>query len=226
MKIGIIGAMDCEVAEFCTKFNAADTNVKGIKKGEFCGHEIYISLCGIGKVNSAASTQKMIDMFCPDVIINSGVAGAVNRELHVLDIVVSECFTYHDFSPIDILDRNSPYTSVFKADKRLVELSQNACKELSKTEKFNFKTGMIVSGDMFVSDSNLVKQFSEKYNAMCCEMEGAAIAHVCLLNEVPFVAIRALSDNADEEAEMSFEDMCVIAAKRACFVVANIIENI
>lgn len=227
MKIGIIGALDCEIEEFCRDFNASETNIKGIFKGEYCNHEVYVSLVGVGKVNAAANTQRLIDLFGVDCVINSGVAGCVTRELGVCDVVISDTLTYHDFSPIDCLDKYSPYTSVFKADKKLVQLCENACKELSKKEKaFKYGIGMIVTGDIFVEDSETVKRLREEYNALCTEMEGAAVAHVCVLNKVPFVVIRAMSDNADESADMSFNEMAAIAANRACFAAKNMIANL
>ena len=227
MKIGLIGAMDCEVLEFCSDFGALETEYNGIYKGGFCGHEIYVCMCGIGKVNAGANTQRLCDLFDVDVIINSGVAGGVSRTLKICDIAISDTLTYYDFEPIDILDRNPPYKSVFKADAKLCELARNACALIKqKDENFGYQTGMIVSGDRFVSDSSFVKSLGDKYNALCTEMEGAAVAHVCTLNNKPFLVIRAISDNADEQAEMSFEEMAGIAAKRAGFVVTEIIKNI
>ncbi len=227
MKIGIIGALDCEIEEFCRDFRASETNIKGVFKGEYCSHEVYISLVGVGKVNAAANTQRLIDLFGVDCVINSGVAGCVTRELGVCDVVISDTLTYHDFYPIDCLDKYSPYTSVFKADKKLMQLCEIACKELGKQDKdFNYGIGMIVTGDQFVEDSETVKRLREDYGALCTEMEGAAVAHVCVLNNVPFVVIRAMSDNADEHADMSFNEMAAIAAKRACFTAKNMIANL
>jgi len=225
VKIGLIGALDCEITEFCRDFNAVKSKFKDIFVGSFKGHEIYICLCGVGKVNAAACTQRLCDLTNVDCIINSGVAGAVTRNLGVCDIAVSSLLTYHDFYPIEVLDKYEPHCSVFKADDKLLKLACDACSELGKTEKnFRYDTGMIVSGDKFVEDSSYVKQLSAKYGALCTEMEGAAIAHVAYLNKTPFIVIRAISDNADENADMSFEQMSAIAAKRAGFVVTSMIS--
>ena len=225
MKIGIIAALDCEMEQFCLNFNAVKTEYFGIYKGECSGHTVYICLAGVGKVNAAANTQRLVDMFGVDCIINSGVAGCISKELSVCDIAISDSLTYHDFYPINVLDKYSPFSSVFKADTKLVELSLLACSKIDD-EKFNFKTGMIVTGDVFVEDSNVVARLRNDYDALCTEMEGAAVAHVCVLNKVPFVVIRAMSDNADENADMSFEEMSAIAAKRASFVAEFIIKNL
>lgn len=226
MKIGIIGAMDCEIEQFCKDFSAVETNNKGIFEGSFDSNSIYICCCGIGKVNAASTTQRLCDLYDVDYIINSGVAGAVSRSLTVCDIAISDSLTYHDFNPIDLLDKYAPYSSLFKADTKLVQYAQNACKKLKcQGVNFNYETGMIVSGDLFVNDSKVVQRLSDDFGALCTEMEGAAIAHVCLLNGKPFVVIRAISDNADENADISFDQMVKIAADRASFIAKEIISQ-
>lgn len=225
MKIGIIAALDCEMTEFCRDFCAKESKYFGIYEGKCKEHEVYICLAGVGKVNAAANTQRLIDLFGVDYVINSGVAGCTCSHLGVCDVVISKELTYHDFSPIDILDRYAPNTSVFRADAKLIELAKDACSKIDD-EKFRYDAGMVVTGDIFVDDSSLVKRFREEFSALCTEMEGAAVAHVCVLNNVPFVVIRAMSDNADEEADMSFDEMSAIAAKRASFVSSYIISNL
>lgn len=225
MKIGIIAALDCEMQMFCQNFNAVKTKYFGIYEGKCNGHTVYICLAGVGKVNAAANTQRLIDLFLVDYVINSGVAGCVTKELSVCDIAISKTLTYHDFYPIDVLDKYAPFASVFVADDRLISLCQAACREI-KDDSFNFKTGMIVTGDVFVEDSKVVKRLRDEYDALCTEMEGAAVAHVCVLNKVPFVVIRAMSDNADENADMSFEEMSAVAARRASIVSEYIIKNL
>lgn len=225
MKIGIIAALDCEMVEFCRDFSAVESKFYGIYEGKCGSHDVYICLAGVGKVNAAANTQRLIDLFDVDYVINSGVAGCISRELGVCDIAISNQLTYHDFSPIDVLDKYAPYASVFKADEKLVELANKACANIDD-DKFRYGTGMIVTGDQFIEDSAVVSRLRCDYDALCTEMEGAAVAHVCVLNKIPFVVIRAMSDNADESADMSFENMAAIAAKRASFVSTYIISNL
>ena len=225
MKIGIIAALDCEMVEFCRDFNAVESKYFGIYEGKCGQHDVYISLVGVGKVNAAANTQRLIDLFDVDYVINSGVAGCVAKHLGVCDVVISDKLTYHDFSPINVLDKYAPFASVFKADDKLISLAKDACSRISD-DGFSFDTGMIVTGDRFIEDSSIIARLREDYDAYCTEMEGAAVAHVCVLNKVPFVVIRAMSDNADESADMSFEEMAAIAAKRASFVSSYIISNI
>ena len=223
MKIGIIAALDCEMAEFCRDYAAVESKYFGIYEGKCAQHDVYICLAGVGKVNAAANTQRLIDLFGVDYVINSGVAGCVTRELGVCDIAVSTELTYHDFTPIDVLDKYAPGTSVFKADEKLTSLAVEACE---KIDGVKFGTGMIVTGDQFIEDSSVVARLRNDFNALCTEMEGAAVAHVCVLNKVPFVVIRAMSDNADESADMSFTEMAAIAAKNASFVSSYIISKL
>ena len=225
MKIGIIAALDCEMTEFCHDFGAVESKYFGIYEGKCAEHSVYICLAGVGKVNAAANSQRLIDLFDVDYVINSGVAGCTCRHLGVCDVVISSTLTYHDFNPINVLDKYAPNTSVFNADEKLVCLASEACKRIDDSS-FKFDTGMIVTGDQFIEDSRVVERLRNDYNAFCTEMEGAAVAHVCVLNKVPFVVIRAMSDNADESADMSFEEMAAIAAKRASFVSSYIISNL
>ena len=225
MKIGIIAALDCEMVEFCRDFGAVESKYFGIYEGKCQEHDVYICLVGVGKVNAAANTQRLIDLFNVDYVINSGVAGCVSKKLGVCDIAISKELTYHDFKPIDILDRYAPNSSVFKADEKLIALAVEACGKI-EDESFKYDTGMIITGDQFIEDSAVVAGFRKEYDALCTEMEGAAVAHVCLLNKVPFVVIRAMSDNADESADMSFNEMAQVAAKRASFVSSYIISSL
>ncbi len=223
-KIGIIAALDCEIEQFIVDFHASKTENEHIYKGEYAGHEIYLTLCGVGKVNAAICAQRMLDFAPLDALINSGVAGGVGKTLNVCDLVVSSSLTYHDFYPLNVLDKYAPGCSVFTADTHLVALAEGAADKLSQTETgFHHETGVIVTGDRFVEDGAYKETLRQDFDALCTEMEGAAIAHVAIIGKVPFVVIRAISDNADESADMSFDAMAAIAAKRAVFVVKEMI---
>lgn len=226
-KIGIIAALDCEIELFIRDFKAAPLVENGqIFHGSYAGHEIYLTLCGVGKVNAAICTQRLVDMAHVDVIINSGVAGGVSPALNICDLAISDTLTYHDFYPLDVLEKYSPGCSVFCADDKLVRLAVSAAEELRKTgADFHFEVGRIVSGDRFVEDRTYKKMLLDTYRALCTEMEGAAVAHAAIVNQIPFVVIRAVSDNADEGADMSFESMAAVAARRAGFIVKKMIEN-
>lgn len=226
-KIGIIGAMNSEVITYCENFGAEKTRIEGIYLANVSGHEVYICESGIGKVNAAISAQRLIDIFDVRYLINSGVAGCLTKELSTCDAVIAKELTYHDFTPLDILDRNSPFASRFKADEKLIDIAVKACDELIKNgETFKYIVGNVVSGDCFVNDGNKAKQLREDFGAFCTEMEGAAIAHVAVVNKIPFAVIRTASDFADENADISFEEVEKTAARRASYIVTKMLEGI
>lgn len=231
-KIALIGAMKSEISVFIRDFNAEETKIPGIYRGFLDDKEIFICQSGIGKVNAAIATQRLIDLFGAEYIINSGVAGGVSGKLSKLDIVISEKLTYHDFTPLDILDNNPPYSKYMTADKNLVSKALEACSklaiEIGKNNGNNFSAfpGVIVSGDCFVNSAEQANRLNRDFGALCTEMEGAAIAHVAVVNKIPFVIIRAISDFADEDAENSFDSFEYIAADRAAFIVKEIISSL
>ena len=151
-KIGIIAALDCEITKYIADFSATLMENGFIYHGTFSGHDIYLTLCGVGKVNAAICTQRLIDFAAPDIIINSGVAGGVSDKLHICDLAISDSLTYHDFYPIDVLDKYAPGCSVFPADEKLIELAVRSANEYHKTEPdFRYLVGRIVSGAATVS---------------------------------------------------------------------------
>jgi adenosylhomocysteine nucleosidase len=225
-KIGIIAALDVEINDLIKDFNAEPVN-DYIYKGGFSGHEIYLTLCGIGKVNSALCTQRIIDYANPDYIINSGIAGAVSKDLKLLDTVISEKLVYHDFYPVELLKTYFPHCSEFEADKKLVKLAWEACEKFARENKdFSFKKGIIASGDMFVNSSEYNKKLDEEFGASCVEMEGAAVAHTAHANKKPFLVLRTVSDGADDEAEKVYDEFFALAAQRSVYLVKDIIANI
>ena len=167
-KIGIIGAMNSEVVNYCSMFGAQKTKIDGVFSAFYLGHEVFICESGIGKVNAALSAQRLIDVFKVQYLINSGVAGCLTKELSTCDAVIAKELIYHDFTPLDILDRNSPFTSRFKVDAKLCEIAENACDELiNNGEEFKYITGNIVSGDCFVSSSEKAKELRCCNSAYC-----------------------------------------------------------
>lgn len=226
-RIGIIGAMSSEVKTYCNEFGAKKTKTEGVYSASAFGHDVFICESGIGKVNAALSAQRLIDIFKVEYLVNSGVAGCLTKELSTCDAVIAKELVYHDFTPLDILDRNSPYTSRFKADEKLIDIAKSACDELiSDGEKFKYIVGNIVSGDCFVNDGEKARSLRENFGAYCTEMEGAAIAHTAIVNKIPFAVIRTASDFADENADISFDALEKIAAKRASFIVSKMLGAI
>lgn len=216
--IGIIGAMKEEVdAILALMPNAERTIHYGVKfyTGRINGQDCVVSKSGVGKVNAARSTQLMIDRYNPDFIINIGSAGALEPRLDIGDIVISDSCIQHD---VDITAFGHPKGYIagvryLQADPELVEKCRKA---IEKTVDNKYKTyiGIVASGDQFISSMDKKKELHEEFNAWCAEMEGAAIAHVCHLCEVPFVVIRSISDKALPGNNIEFREFLVLSAER------------
>lgn len=228
-KIGIIGAMEEEI--FALKEKLKVKEVRSIASLDFFAgvlqnKEVVLVRCGIGKVNAAICTQLLIDCFQVDSIINTGVAGALADNLDIGDIIISSDAIEHDMDAsvfgydLGVIPRMEE--SVFKSDKRLVHIAQKASEVLSVNTKVY--TDRIVSGDQFISSQEKKKQLTKIFNGACTEMEGAAIAHACYLNKVPFVIIRSISDKADDSAEVNFSEFSRAAATNSCKMIEKMLE--
>lgn len=229
-KLGIIGAMDEEVDILVDLMNVKETIEKAslkFYKGEIENKDIVVVRCGIGKVNSALCAQILISEFCVDAIINTGVAGALNCELDVFDIVISTDAIQYDFDTTVFGHKKGEIprmdTSIFAADERLVNLAYESSKEEVKTHKI--VKGRIVTGDKFISSKELKDELVDEFDAYCGEMEGASIAHVCHVNKTPFVIIRAMSDKADGSADVTYEEFVKDAAINSKDIVVNMLKS-
>lgn len=227
--VGIIGAMEEEIDILKSKIEmVAAKNIVGVDfyMGKLHGKNIIIVRSGIGKVNAAICTQVLIDMYGVDYVINTGVAGSISKELEIGDIVVSDDLVYHDFDTtavgdqIGVIPRMS--CSFFKADEELIRIA----KETSKTvlDKNKMYVGRIASGDQFVASKETKAHIWNNFKAYCVEMEGAAIAHTCFLNKIPFVVIRSISDKADSKATVSFDTFVKMAAKKSSDIVEEMLN--
>ncbi len=227
--IGIIGAMDEEIA--LLKEKAEITSVEHLLgldfyRGQLYGKEVVLVRCGIGKVNAASCVQALADRFCVDGIINTGVAGAIYHRLNIGDIVISQDTVQHDMDtsvlgdPVGTIPRMEE--SYFQADKRLVELAKKAGEQMHT--RHNIFLGRIASGDQFISTKPQKQRIWNTVGGYCAEMEGAAIAHVCYLNKIPFVVIRSISDKADGEAGMDFSEFVYIAAQNSSELVESMLK--
>lgn len=210
-KLGIIGAMDEEVSILKEKLEAKQ--VKTIASmdfhvGKLEGKDVVIVRSGIGKVNAAVCAQILISVFEVDSVINTGVAGSLRNEINIGDIVLSKDALSHDMDATGfgyepgIIPRMEE--SVFKADEQLLSIAKQVNEEVN-TDISTF-VGRVVSGDQFISDAEKKKYLVEKFQGYCTEMEGAAIAQTAYLNNVPYLVIRAISDKADNSAEMDYSE--------------------
>ena len=197
-------------------------------EGEIEGQKIVLVRCGIGKVNAAVCTQVLIDLFNVSYIINTGVAGGLHPDINIGDIVISSDTVEHDMD-VTAFGHSKGYIprmdmTFFEADQWLVEIAKKAADEIKAEHKVY--VGRIASGDQFVSSMKVKDEIYSNFTAYCAEMEGAAIAHTCFLNEIPFVVIRAISDKADLSAEVNFDDFVNLAAKNASKMIEVMILEI
>lgn len=228
MKIGIIGAMQLEVA-LLKKEMTISQHVKKARMDFFVGrlgtNEVVLVPSGIGKVNAAVCAQILLDDFRVTHIINTGVAGALNKELDIGDIVVSVDTVQHDFDVESIGYKKGeiPFTGLvaFKADGSLRKKALEAVRTV--LPEINVVEGRICSGDQFISSNEVKQRIIADFVGDCTEMEGAAIAQVCWMNNVPFVILRAISDKADDSSHIRFEEFEKKAAVNSAKVVLHML---
>ncbi|MEE0968894.1 MAG: 5'-methylthioadenosine/adenosylhomocysteine nucleosidase, partial [Clostridia bacterium] len=194
MKVGIIGAMKCETEALVGMLeNGSSERISGVEYfiGSLKGHEVVIATCGIGKVFAAICTQTMILRYSPDIIINTGVAGTLTDRLSVCDIAVSSDVVQHDMDTSAIGDPVGLISGIniikIPSDKALTAKVISCAEELG----LHAESGTVASGDIFVAEEGRKRYIKEKFEAIACEMEGAGIGHVCYVNSLPFVVIRA-----------------------------------
>ncbi|ELY6374651.1 5'-methylthioadenosine/S-adenosylhomocysteine nucleosidase [Cronobacter sakazakii] len=229
MKAGIIGAMEEEVTLLRDKIDNRQTlTIAGceIYTGTLNGVDVALLKSGIGKVSAAMGATLLLEHCKPDVIINTGSAGGLAPSLKVGDIVVSDEVRYHD---ADVTAFGYEYgqmagcPAAFKADEKLIAAAQETI------EKLNLYAvrGLVVSGDAFINGSvNLAKIRHNFPQAIAVEMEATAIGHVCHNFGVPFVVVRAISDVADQQSHLSFEEFLAVAAKQSSLMVETLLTSL
>lgn len=208
-KIGIIGAMELEVDTLKKQMNVTRVITKAnmeFNEGTLDGAEIVVVRSGIGKVNAALCVQILSDVFEVTHIINTGVAGSLNAKLDIGDILISKVAIHHD---VDVTNFGYALGEVpqlgikeFPADEKMIELAEKTCKEV--LPELHTLVGRVVSGDQFICAKEIKEKLIENFKGDCCEMEGASIAHGAYLNGIPFVILRAISDKADDSAQMDY----------------------
>lgn len=213
MKIAIVAALDSELARLRKETEALwDVPCPGgsFAQGTIGPHDVALVLLSVGKVNAAAKTQAVIDRFQPDLIINTGIAGALAPEVQVLDTVIATEVGYHDFDP-DLMERFSPFVRTFTPEPARVEAASHA----ASAQGMNVHKGGIATGDLFVSSDADKNRIREATRALCVEMEGCAVGHVAHLNGLPFLVLRTISDSADDNADFDYDTFEQQAADRS-----------
>lgn len=227
---GIICAMNLEVEgilNLMTKKEEKERFGMTFYKGMLGSTEVVAVECGVGKVNAAICTQVMIDLYEPDCIINSGVAGSLSKEVSVGDVVIATSAVQHDYDTTGLGEPRAMLTVAgkniinFEADKELSEKLTRSAEKLKDTGVFR---GVIATGDEFVHSTERRLFLGKEFSALACEMEGGAIAHVCYRAGVPFCILRSISDDLCNNTSISFDEFKVMAANKTVDILSDALK--
>ena len=228
--IGILGAMSVEIEEIKSRIEDKTIGTAGgftFVRGRLGGKDVVAAECGIGKVNAAVCAQTMILTYKPELIVNVGVGGSLNPALRYGDMAIADRVVQHDFDTSPIGDPVGLVATVnrvyFDCDPAVV-----ACVKavVDGMEGVGGMVGTIASGDQFVADAAVKARIVKNFNAICCEMEGGAISHACLLGGVKCAVIRSISDNADGGSTTDYGQFVQMAAARSTEVLCRVMERL
>jgi adenosylhomocysteine nucleosidase len=228
MKIGIIGAMELEVAILRKAISNCIEEVKGgctFYSGQLNGVEVVLLKSGIGKVSSAVGTSLLLEVFQPDVVINTGSAGGFDQTLNLGDVVISTEVGHHDADVTAFgyaIGQMAGQPATFKADPSLIQAAEKA---LEQVEDKHAVHGLICTGDQFINSDERKTFIRTSFpDVIAVDMEAAAIAQTCHQFEIPFVVVRAISDVADKASPMSFDEFLPLAAKSSSEMVLKMVD--
>lgn len=229
--IGIICAMQIEadgIIALCENVRTKTHAKMKFTLGTLHGKDVCVVVCGVGKVNASMCALMLIEKYRPDLVLNSGVAGSLSPIVGIGDIVVATKSVEHDMNSTALGDKQGEITfpdgnmMFFECDKQASTLLASICKKIPDTK---VAQGIIASGDIFVSDRKQRFKINDRFGALACEMEGAAIGHVCVRCEVPYGIIRAISDDLDENKGMDFVKFCELASKKTVAAVSGFVKE-
>ena len=225
--VGIIAAMDLELELIKNKLSDIETEKAGgitFYKGRYKNNDVVCAVCGMGKVFAAMCTEAMIIRYSPKLIINTGVAGSLCGELKQLDSAVSDRCVQHD---MDTSPLGDPVGMVSGINKIYFDADKKAAKQLIACYKKNGKPKLctIATGDVFVSDPEKKKYIVDTFGASVCDMESGSIAHVCFVNNTPFVISRVMSDGTEGDAAVDYFTLRDTAADISSTAVLKFIER-
>ena len=227
--IGIICALKIEVEGLKALMENAQTTEKAglaFISGKIFDKDVVLLECGVGKVNAAVGSQSMVGLVKPGAGIKSGLAGSLTKHLTVGDIVISSDCVEHD---INCTALEEPRGQIWftdekrigiPADKEVVEKLAECCKGLGS----HVMVGRIATGDIFVTYRSKREFIAFEFDALCCEMEGGAVGHVCYMNKVPFAILRSISDDFKFNKVENYEEFKELAADRAIKAIKKFIK--
>ncbi len=216
MKIAILGAMREEIAPILSEYNYKESKYANntFYFIDYAGHELIVANSKIGKVNAALTATVMIEKYKAECLIFTGSAGSLNPNLKIGDLLIAKELVQHD---VDITAFGHqpgyvPDTSVFiKTNEKLNEIAKKVARDLD----LNILEGIVATADQFVCDENKKQWIKDTFNADAVEMEGAGVALICESLNIPCVILRAISDDASGNAEVSFDEFLELAAKNS-----------
>lgn len=227
-KIGVICAMEKEAEGILSAMEGKISRTAGgitFHQGSIGEKEVVLAVCGIGKVFAAMCAESMILTFSPDCIITSGVAGSLTESLDILSLAVSSELVQHDMDTSPLGDPVGLISGINKvylpADKTLIE--DVLC--LAKEENIPALAGVIASGDRFIAKNEDKMRLKELFSPIACEMEGAAIAQACFVNEIPFCVIRTISDSFTGDNAMDYAEFSHRAAHRGAEFLVKLLKK-
>ncbi len=227
--IGIICAMDIElekILSLATDKESVSVGYFSYTKGKINGKETVMCVCGVGKVFSALCAHTMILSFSPDIIINVGVAGNLSDKLKIGDIAIARDLVQHDMDTSALGDPVGLVSGInvinFRCDASATKKIEDICSEMG----IDHLVGTIATGDRFIASKDEKNRLVSVFDAVACDMEGGAIAQACYINNTPFAAIRALSDDADNGSPTDFGDFCRSSAEKSAEVLRRYIYNL
>ena len=225
---GIICAMKKEADGIISNIvNKKSIELFGIvyNYGNIGKHSVAVAVCGIGKVNAAICAQTMISSFHTEVVINTGVGGALNSSLKTGEIVIAETLVQHDLDTSGLGDPigyiSGPGVIFIETDK----VVRNSIETCVKGLGYDYRLGVIASGDQFICSKAAKEKIVHNFNADVCEMEGAAVAQVCYIAKVKFCVLRAISDGAEEDAFDSYDAFTLVASEKLKNVILKMLEK-
>lgn len=231
MKIGIIGAMESEVEILKSNMTVKQTVKKAsmeFLEGTITGCDVIVVRSGIAKVNAGICVQILVDLFNVTHVINTGVAGSLDAKINIGDIVLSTDACYHDVDATIFGYKKGEVpqlgTATFKADDELRQKAKEAIK--TAAPDIGVFEGRVCSGDQFISSNEVKDSIKKDFDGLCAEMEGAAIAQGCYLNNIPYLIIRAISDKADGSAMVEYPVFEEKAAKDCAALVIKMLETL
>ena len=229
--IAIMGAMDAEIEKLLPEIKQRQTHTiakNTYYTGQIQGKPVVVTRSGVGKVNAAITTYVMINHFNSSSIIFTGIAGAAGPELNVADVVISTALVQHD---VDLTAFGAPKGQLdghddryFYADKKLQNIALEAAKKAVGKDRVH--SGIIATGDQFIADKAVVSMLLEEFNAIAVEMEGAAVAQVADMFDIPLVVIRTISDKADGSAHLVYEEAKQVTADNSVAITLNMISKL